>query len=156
MIPKLFSLPNIKQKDIDRFWDKVLFTTDCWEWQGWKIKTGYGQFKLNYKNLLTHRVSYILNKGDIKDGLYIDHLCKNPSCVNPDHLELVSHKENTMRGNNMASLNAKKTHCKRGHELKGDNLYIRPKNNQRRCSECRRIADRNYYKRDKELTKIEK
>ena len=153
MIPKLFLLSNIKQNDLDRFWNKVEFTTDCWNWLGYKLKTGYGQFKLNYKSLLAHRVSYILHNGIIEGELYIDHLCRNRSCVNPEHMELVSHKENTMRGYNPASLNAKKTHCKRGHELNGNNLYIRPKNNQRRCTECRRIADRKYYKLDIERSK---
>ena len=156
MIPKLFSLPNISQADLDRFWSKVEKTETCWNWLGWKTNVGYGQFKINYKNVLSHRFSYIICKGEIIGELYIDHLCRNRGCCNPEHMELVTHRENTMRGYNPASLNSKKTHCVRGHLLSGDNLYLSPKSKQRTCYECRRFTNREYYKLEKKSKMVNK
>jgi hypothetical protein len=119
-----------------RFWDKVNFNTenDCWEWKGAKNITDYGTITINNKALYVHRISYEISKGKIPTGLQIDHLCRNRKCVNPEHLEAVSLRENLNRGIKH-NQNSNKTHCVRGHELKGDNLYVKP-DGARRCRKC--------------------
>jgi hypothetical protein len=76
-----------------------------------------------------------LVNGPIPDGLHLDHLCKVRNCVRPSHLEAVTPRENVMRSDGVASLNARKTHCKRGHPFSGRNLYVRP-NGERACRKC--------------------
>lgn len=121
---------------LERIGRYIQKTDSCWNWTGQILPGGYGKTTVNYKTVLAHRFVYESSKGKIPDGLCLDHLCRNRSCVNPDHLEPVSHKENTARGAGPASENAKKTSCKRGHALSGDNLYITP-DNRRQCKACR-------------------
>lgn len=82
--------------------NKVLYEVDaetgCWLWLGVKRKHGYGAKFLNGKLVQAHRYIYELHRGPIPDGLFLDHLCRNPSCVNPDHLEPVTNAENLRRG----------------------------------------------------------
>jgi hypothetical protein len=101
----------------ERFWEKVVRDPDseCWFWTG-GTAFGYGNFWLNRKGRMAHRVSYELNVGPIPEGLQIDHLCRTPLCVNPAHLEPVTIRENLMRGWGVSARNAAKTHCPRGHE----------------------------------------
>jgi hypothetical protein len=106
----------------------------CWIWWGRCTEDGYGMFGTPYKR--AHRVAYEIFKGAIPDGLQIDHLCRVRRCVNPEHLEAVTSKENTLRGETITGLNAQKTHCPQGHPLEGDNLYLY--NGKRSCKECRR------------------
>ncbi len=73
-------------------------TTGCWIWQGAKISTGYGHLRVQGKNVLSHRYMYEKVKGEIPGGLELDHLCRNPLCMNPQHLEPVTHAENCRRG----------------------------------------------------------
>lgn len=69
----------------------------CWIWQGSETGTGYGGIKWNGKSTVAHRVVYTLVKGEIPNGLFLDHLCNVKKCVNPDHLEPVTHRENIQR-----------------------------------------------------------
>lgn len=72
---------------------------DCWEWIGGKNSFGYGSFKARGKPLVAHRYSFeISHLGPLSGGVHLDHLCRNPSCVNPNHLEQVTHRENCSRG----------------------------------------------------------
>lgn len=87
----------------ERFWEKadVGHPWDCWEWQASKIPQGYGKFVIStngtVKHAYAHRVAWELTNGPIPDHLEIDHLCNNPGCVNPDHMETVTHAENVAR-----------------------------------------------------------
>lgn len=96
--------------------------TGCWFWLGSMTNTGYGSIYIHPKNQRTHRVSYELFKGPIPAGLVIDHLCRQPLCCNPDHLEPVTDKVNALRGYGACAQHARKTHCPKGHPLSGDNL----------------------------------
>lgn len=128
----------------DRFWGYVdkSGTDGCWQWTGVKMPAGYGVFGAYRRNVMAHRFSYEEVVGPIPPGLHLDHLCRNTSCVNPDHLEPVTPAVNVLRGVGFAALNARKTHCKSGHEFTPENTYIRPDRSGRDCLECRRIIGR--------------
>jgi hypothetical protein len=114
-------------KRVERFWARVDKTGECWEWMGAR-SNGYGQTGRGS----AHRAAYMLTKGPIPVGLELDHLCRNRGCVNPAHLEVVSHRENVMRSPIAPpALNARKTHCVRGHALP-----IGPED--RVCRQCQR------------------
>lgn len=92
-----------------------------------------------------HRVYYEMYVGPIPAGMQIDHLCRNRGCVNPEHLEVVTARENIMRSPIApAALNVAKTHCPKGHSYAGENLYINPKG-QRVCRACQKEAARRHY-----------
>lgn len=86
-----------------------------------------------------HRVVYEALVGPIPDGMVIDHLCRQPSCVNPAHLEPVTRRENVLRGLTLPAANARKTHCKHGHEFTPENTYLFPTGT-RGCRTCARAA----------------
>jgi len=96
--------------------------TPCWEWHGYK-RLGYGEFHTaTQKRVKAHRFSYVQKHGAIPPGLVLDHLCRNPGCVNPEHLEAVTSNENSVRGQ-AGKYQLLKTHCPYGHPYAGDNLF---------------------------------
>jgi len=137
---------RIINDDRRRFWAKVDKTRECWLWLGAKT-TGYGVMRLRGKNVLAHRFAYEDIVGSIPEGLQIDHLCRNPSCVNPSHLEVVTNKENCLRGESPNAINARKTHCDNGHPFDEQNTYVRPDNGQRQCRICRHKMRMEYHQR---------
>lgn len=87
----------------DALWEvcDVGYETPCWLWTGNRIdRHGYGRFALGRPSQLAHRVSYELYVGPVPAGYDLDHLCRNPRCINPSHLEPVPHVENIRRGRN--------------------------------------------------------
>lgn len=113
----------------------------CWVWVGARDKDGYGNFCVGKKKYSkAHIFSYALHFGIIPVGLQVDHKCVNPSCVNPNHLQLLSGKENNEKSTSPSALNKRKTHCKRGHHLYGDNIV--KKNGRRICISCERERGR--------------
>lgn len=125
------------------FWNKIQKDeAGCWNWQGKKLPSDYGSITFAGRQWYSHRVSYELHHGPIPDGLHLDHLCRNRSCCNPAHLEAVTCKENVHRSPIApAAINARKTHCLRGHELSGANLGVHPEGG-RYCRTCARWLQR--------------
>ena len=146
-----------RRPEIDRFLEKVEpLENGCIKWTAWTDKDGYGRFKRAGRsglNVMAHRFAYEYYVGTITSGLEIDHLCRNRSCINPDHLEVVTPKEHTLRGKTRAAANSKKTHCPQGHPYKGDNLYLTPEKG-RSCRECRKEAQKRYRNRTPAKKKV--
>jgi hypothetical protein len=115
----------------------------CWEWQG-ATSGGYGVVGYQSRQWYTHRLSYSILRGELKDGLQIDHLCSNRKCWNPNHLDQVDCRTNLLRGNTMTAKRAAQTHCMTGHEFTEENVKIRP-NGTRYCRACARIRERQRY-----------
>lgn len=134
-----------------RFWSKVNASGPCWEWTAAIGKTGgYGKYTLplndgsgKSKHVYAHRYAYELLAGPVDKFLDLDHLCRNRRCVNPDHLEPVTRKENLRRGVGPTGLNMAKTHCPRGHEYSEENTRVNK--NGRACRACHREHDRKRY-----------
>ena len=133
-------------KHLDRFWAKVDVghPLGCWEWTANALR-GYGLFKLAGSTHRAHRLAYQILVGPIPEGMHIDHLCRNPPCVNPDHLEPVTPAENVARGYagsyGSPAMNRAKTHCPKGHPYSGNNLYVTPTGS-RACKTCVHAAVR--------------
>ena len=133
---------DITASVLDRFWPKVTKSVaGCWEWNAYRLPNGYGRLpiwirKQGWRNVYAHRLSYVIAKGAIPDGLTIDHLCRNPKCVNPEHLEAVSQQINTLRGVGPGAVNARKTRCNRGHEFTPENIYWDKGGRGRSCRTC--------------------
>lgn len=115
----------------ERFWSKVDKTGTCWLWIGAPRTGRYGQIHWDGKPRLAHRLVWMERNGDIPDGHEIHHTCYVTKCVNPDHLELVTPKQN------MADARWALTEvCPQGHRYEGTNLYLRPDGG-RGCRRCR-------------------
>lgn len=142
----------LKEDEFHRFMDKVAHepNSGCWLWLGTTAGAGYGVFHLRRDgkrfSKYAHRLSYEMNVGPIPEGLEIDHKCRVRTCLNPHHLEAVTHRENMLRGETIVALCSQKTHCVHGHEFTPENTAY-TKSRKRVCIECRRIQGR---KRDKE------
>ncbi|MGH6792788.1 MAG: HNH endonuclease [Methyloceanibacter sp.] len=116
----------------------------CWLWHGYVDARGYAKFQLDGRMQWAHRVSYLLSKGPIPKGLTLDHLCRTPSCVNPDHLEIVTRAENQRRA-------ARREFCPKGHPLSDDNLApYKLRKGHRLCLQCARAACRDRHHRLRE------
>lgn len=126
----------------ERFWRQVNgdSAATCWTWTGTTDKDGYGKFVECGQWIASHRFAYEALRAEIPAGLQIDHLCRNRACVNPWHMEPVTHRVNQWRrasrtGEPLHST----THCPSGHELNALNLYISPEGG-RTCRPCNRAV----------------
>lgn len=120
-----------------RFWSKVSLDlpTECWEWSAYRHR-GYGIFALSFgRNVRAHVYAYQQLVGPIPKGLELDHLCRNKPCVNPLHLQPVTHAVNVSRGDAGAYL-AARTHCPKGHAYDEKNTFVCA--GRRRCRRCAR------------------
>jgi len=116
-----------------RFWQKVEKTDSCWLWRGLLSDYGHGRCSIR-KNCWwpAHRVSWLLAGRVLVQGLVIDHMCNNPACVNPEHLQQISNRSNLLRGNNPAARNAAKNSCSRC----GGPYTISGERRTRKCLAC--------------------
>lgn len=119
----------------------------CWEWTGARNDRGYGQIWWGGSIIYVHRFMYERHVGPIPLGYEVDHLCSNPPCARPDHLEAVTPAENARRMWERGE-RSRITHCKWGHEFTPENTY-RQRANGRGCRACRKIDGRNRYRRRK-------
>lgn len=126
----------------ERFWGKaIVLPNGCWWWVGATVPDGYGQVRRGRRAVPAHRWAYEALVGPVAPELHCDHLCRFRACVNPRHIEPVTPRENTLRGESLQALNARKQECPSGHPLHGENLYRYP-DGRRGCRVCRREQSR--------------
>lgn len=132
---------------IQRFWARLRSNpnTGCWEWQGAKHNHGYGVLNVKRRVIYAHRVAYMVTFGDIPGGTELDHLCRNPACANPAHLEAVPHQVNVQRG----GAGQPWDYCKRGHPLTPGNTYAVRRGKTCRTCAIARASARYHEKRQK-------
>ena len=132
------------QTAVGRFWNRVeAQSSGCWEWRG-KRDRGYGRFALRTDRFVpAHRFAYELLRGEIPAGLEIDHLCRNRACLNPTHLEAVTHYVNFVRGESPSARVIRTGLCRYGHERAG----------RRNCPTCNRLGSARYEARQKQMAR---
>lgn len=128
----------------DRLMAKRVIKDGCWEWTGWHNNLGYGYISWNGQDRPVHRLIMEL-LGRVPDPDFdVDHLCRNPGCWDPDHLEAVPHQVNIRRGKA-----ATKTACKYGHDWNDPHNVRTRRTGERYCAECDRQQCRERYARRK-------
>lgn len=145
---------NVSERTQARFWDQVALPNEqgCMLWTGKPDRRGYARFTVGGRSQLVHRISYFLAYGPIPEGFQVDHVkakgCTSRHCVAPEHLEAVTGAENNRRSTSPTAINARKTHCHRGHAFDEANTYHDPTGG-RQCRACRALNEREYKKRKK-------
>ena len=130
---------------IDRFWERVDRSGDCWVWTSTRNERGYGVVIVQSPgdpsvplHMKAHRLSYLIEYGPPPADLFVLHTCDNPPCVNPAHLFLGTARDNAQ---DMAakgrSSSQRKTHCPHGHPYDAANTYVVPRTGHRQCRTCR-------------------
>lgn len=157
-------LDLLSPKDIQRFWSKVDKTAgngpdgDCWLWKDVPAGNGYGYLGVGGRRgrkIQAHQIAYEIAHGPIPVGLQPDHKCRIRRCVNPFHLEAVTGRENTLRGNAPSAIHARATQCPHGHLYDAKNT-IRRKNGRRECRACKSRLDAAYKLRTRYTTAMAK
>ena len=134
--------------DVRRRFDakvRVSLDNDCWWWLGPLNQKGYGAISVDGVRHSAHRVALMLRGDTMIPGMTVDHLCRNRSCVRPDHLEQVTNRVNVLRGDTLPAANVAKTECPKGHPLDACRT-----NGDRYCLTCNRARQRAAYARDPE------
>jgi hypothetical protein len=99
--------------------------TGCWLWLGGGTERGYGNFWSGERMEMAHRMSWMLARGPIPVGMFLDHMCRTPGCVNPAHLRVVTPRENSVFNSvSIPATNLAKTHCSNGHPYSGRNVLL--------------------------------
>lgn len=127
------------------FWHNIRVTeSGCWVWTGSRHSNEYGYLQREFRRHSTHRLAYEQRFGVIPDGMYIDHLCRNRPCCNPDHLEAVTPLENARRGMSPTMIASLWNECMKGHPMSGANLFVSPSGYRycRRCLDVREARKR--------------
>lgn len=122
-------IESLTIKRIEHLLNLVNVSGKCWNFP--QSTNGYARTSIKGKSARAHRVFYALFKGNIPQGMTIDHLCKNKICVNPTHLEVVT------IGDNVRRHYEEQTHCPNGHEYTEDNIYRWAGRGCRECRQCR-------------------
>jgi len=135
-LPQTEALLGVDLAEVEWLLGKVEKVGRCWIWRASLDTHGYGHGRFRGRLRLAHRISYELFVGEIPDGLVLDHLCRQPSCVNPEHLEAVTNRENVLRGNSIVAKHALKTQCPQGHKY--DKVVARGEGTARICTVCQR------------------
>jgi hypothetical protein len=148
--------PLARPTPAERFMAKVEKTSGCWTWTADKQPDGYGRFRIGNQLVRAHRAAYTLFVGPIPGGLEVEHACHtrdvscaggpacpHRQCVNPAHLELLTHRENNLRGRGFTGANAAKTRCPQGHPYDELNTYVTA-DGYRRCRICMRATNARY------------
>ncbi len=138
-------MPYARYVRSDRIEELIVRSEDgCWLWRNGTSTQGYGRRRVPGRRLLAHRWVYELLVGPVPAGATLDHLCRERSCVNPEHLEPVTMKVNIQRGESPSARAARTGICQRGHSL--EDAYV-DCNGRRSCRACRRLRDRAAWKR---------
>lgn len=125
------TMQRMTESELERWNTKWEQSGDCHLWTSPLDKDGYGSFYFRRKNRRAHRVGWYIVHGDIPPGLVVNHKCGNRNCVNAQHLELLTARQNALQDSrSVAAINARKTHCPNGH------AYDREYGGQRYCSVC--------------------
>ena len=133
----------LTKEENERFRSKYIeLPNGCHQWQGPLDKDGYGTFYLRRKNRRAHRVAWFGMRGAIPPGMVVNHICRHRWCVNPQHMQLLTPRENGLQdSNSIPAINARKTHCKHGHEF--DKVqHLKSGKSYRVCSICERDKTR--------------
>lgn len=145
-----YKIEDIAPAYIERFWSKVdkKGEFDCWVWNGPRERCGYGVSWAGKPGgtMIAHRFALLTEMGELPRDLVVDHICRNRACCNPKHLRVITSRENVLIGVGPSAVNARKTHCRKGHEFTDENT-LRIRGSSRACKACQRQAEAEYKQR---------
>jgi hypothetical protein len=141
----------MKRHTPETFWAlvKTGAPDECWEWSRFRDRLGYGRVTYHGKMWMAYRLAYVLTHGPIEKPLVLDHLCRNPPCCNPAHLEPVTQGENFRRADPGRHFR-QQTHCVNNHPFSGDNLRLGANGRWRYCRACDRLKSARFRNKQKE------
>ena len=128
---------------LERLLQKTDRSGECWLWTASLTTRGYGKVRVNGRYCTAHRVAYELLLGPVPEGLELDHLCRVRRCINPAHLEAVTHQENVLRGASNVAVLSQQTECLRGHPFDEANTFVNSFGS-RVCRTCKRERNRKF------------